>query len=291
MVMIIKNLRFPATEVHTKFFVPPNDKDKLLYIFKSEDDTVNDQLMRILQAASLLEKTADVDLLLPYLPYSRMDRPIPESGDPFSLKIYGDLLNTAKFSKVYTLDVHSDVAYACVDNLVNINIKDIINIGYPKDHEIYDKTLVIPDQGAAKRLYTLKSDFDNSVMAVKHRDTNDGSLKIECVVGDVKDRDCIIVDDICDGGGTFVLLANELYKRGAKSIELWVTHGIFSKGLDHLYDAGINKIRTTDETFDGVNDQEEASGDLNVVYRNGSVLKTYGIQQIRNNITKDLQYL
>ncbi len=83
------------------------------------------------------------------------------------------------------------------------------------------------------------------ISATKNRDSYTGRItNIKLNHTKVKDQKILIVDDICDGGGTFCMLADQLYKKGAKEVNLFTTHGIFSKGLKPLYEAQINRIFT-----------------------------------------------
>ena len=239
----IQVFNFPTGETHVKapsgYFHLINKN--ILYIPFEQNQNLNDWLMAILLATNVFHRRGvKLDLYIPYLPYSRQDRPTSQE-EPFSLKVIGGILNLQNYRRVYTLDVHSDVAYGCVNNLVNIEIDTILKKSAAK----FYPTLVIPDQGAYKRLSKISANFENTVTTIKHRDTNTGALEIRHLIGDVDGQDCLIVDDICDGGGTFVLLAKKLYSLGAKSVHLFVTHGIFSKGLNVLWDAGINSIHTT----------------------------------------------
>jgi ribose-phosphate pyrophosphokinase len=247
--------KFPAGEVHCK----TSRKDPLLQCLEGPDSmemvyiplegNLNDHLMKVLLVTNTQKrKFGKQTLFLPYLPYSRQDRPTSED-EPFSLEVIGDILNLQEYSKVYTLDAHSDVAYGCVNNLVNIGPEWVIRAAESirsTNQSFKEKILVIPDQGAYKRLSKLTHLFKDHVITIKKRNEATGHLVIKEVVGDVDDQDCLIVDDICDGGMTFTLLAKELFDRGAKSVELVVSHGIFSKGLQPLIQAGISRIYTTD---------------------------------------------
>ena len=236
--------KFPTGEVHCKISDPFS---QMLYV--PMQDNLNDYLMTVLLAIDANNRALKherFDVFMPYLPYSRQDRPT-SAGEPFSLKVVGNLLNQAPCRNIYTLDVHSDVAFACVDRLINIDAPVLDMLGI--NDKLARKTLVVPDQGAFKKLGKLSDKFANTVICVKHRDISTGHLAIQGLMGDVSGKDCLIVDDICDGGMTFILLSKYLHKQGAKSVELAVTHGVFSKGLVVLFDAGISKVYTTD-SFD-----------------------------------------
>ncbi len=252
--------KFPTGEAHVKI-----DRAGRNQLFVPMQDNLNDYIMMVLLAADVFKKSGSYkvegnfkganrfsttiinspfDVLLPYLPYSRQDRPT-SSREPFSLKVLGDLLRTTGCSRVITLDVHSDVAYGCIDNLVNIDVGSIWVDFFAKDVKS-GKSLVIPDQGAFKKLNKYSDHFSGTILGIKERNPANGHLTLSNLIGDIKGKDCLIIDDICDGGGTFILLAKELLGRGAKTVELAVTHGVFSKGVDCLFDSGISKIYTTD---------------------------------------------
>ena len=232
--------KFPTGEAHCKL----DGTDDVLCL--PMQPNLNDYLMTILLACDANHRARNgtpFDLSLPYLPYSRQDRPTSRV-EPFSLKVVGAMLNAAPCRRIYTLDVHSDVAFACVDRLVNV----------PQSHVVLpalgdrarDMMLVIPDQGAVKKATAYAASFAGVATALKHRDTATGRLEIEGLLGDVEARDCLIADDICDGGGTFIMLTDYLHRKGAKSIGLAVTHGIFTQGLEPLFAAGIEAVYTTD---------------------------------------------
>ncbi len=233
--------KFPAGEVHPKLKL--NGDLTKLALFLGENDNLNDLVMEILLSASM---NKGKKYFIPYLPYSRQDR-LTDDGGPFSLKAFGAMLNLFGLDEVKTLDVHSDVAFACIDNLVNVSIEEILlEFKFDKSHK--HSTLVIPDAGAYKKLSKL-SMFKNQVIGKKTRDTSTGELVFKGIDGNVKGEDCLVVDDICDGGGTFIALAKELFEAGANSVELFTTHGIYSKGEQVLFDAGIRQLYTTSSFF------------------------------------------
>jgi ribose-phosphate pyrophosphokinase len=182
---------------------------------------------------------------IPYFPYARQDR-VCNDGEAHSLKVFANMINSCKFDLVEVADPHSDVVEAVVDNLAIIKQSTIFDM-YIKGNLNMDKhvyTLVSPDAGATKKINNVAKAMECSyiVEASKVRDTATGNI-IETKVNDsVVGCHCLIVDDICDGGRTFIELAKKLKEGGAKTVSLYVTHGIFSKGLtplmehiDHVY--------------------------------------------------------
>ena len=189
-------------------------------------------------------------LVLPYIPYARQDR-IPTPGEALSIKVFAQLLNTLGYPKVYVLDPHSDVSTALIDNVCVIpqwNIWGVELIRLNAENELDKFDLISPDAGALKKIYKLQefvmeSRCNNIRVGMKHRDTETGQITGTSVDGEPKNKVGVVVDDICDGGRTFVELAKVIRKDYDKLI-LCITHGIFSKGFDELYEL-YDEIHTT----------------------------------------------
>jgi len=115
-------------------------------------------------------------------------------------------------------------------------------------------TLVAPDAGATKKVDTVAKHFGGLevIQGYKKRDTATGAITGIGFMGDVKGKDLLIVDDLCDAGGTFIGLGMKLKDAGAKAVGLYVSHGIFSKGIGALLNSCIDEIYTT-VSFETVN--------------------------------------
>jgi len=174
--------------------------------------------------------TTLIDLVMPYLPYARQDRAMT-TGESLALKVFCDLINGLKFRTVEVWDVHSDVALALLDRVVNKPVEQII-----QPEVLGDCILVAPDAGSLKKVSKVAQMFGRRmVRADKTRSVKDGSITGTVVYSEsVGYSDFLIVDDICDGGRTFIELAKELRKLTTGKINLYVTHGIFSKGFVEL---------------------------------------------------------
>ena len=190
-----------------------------------------------------------VDLRLGYIPYARQDR-VANDGEALSARAFGNLINMLDFTNVMVVDPHSEVSVSYINNVAVIHQYNILNT----NKELWDKIrkgdfmLVAPDSGSTSKVSDLSFYYYNNlfIQGKKIRDTKTGKLSGFSYEGDVKNRDLLIVDDICDGGGTFIGLTKELLDGGAKSVSLYVTHGIFSKGIDILINNGIKHIYTSD---------------------------------------------
>lgn len=189
------------------------------------------------------------DLYIPYFPAARQDR-VMIKGEPLSVKVYADIINGLAFKKVIVFDAHSEVTPAVLNNCeVITNHKFIAQVVEAIGNEVI---LISPDGGALKKIYKV-SEFLGGVEVVecsKSRNAKTGKLSgFKAYSDDLQRRDCLIVDDICDGGGTFIGLAEELKNKNAGKLYLAVSHGIFSKGFDEL-SKSFERIFTTNSVKD-----------------------------------------
>lgn len=178
----------------------------------------------------------DAELVLGYIPQARADR-VFSSGNPLPIKVFCDIINSCGFSKVTVLDPHSDVSPALINNVEVFTQDSLVKAVLPVIHKHLETfTLCAPDLGATKKTFDVmkKLGHDTYYQAVKIRDVETGDI-VKCdIVEDEVSGNILIVDDISDGGASFMYLAKELKAKGAKKVGLYVTHGIFPKGLDSL---------------------------------------------------------
>ena len=153
-------------------------------------------------------------------------------GEAFSIKVMARLINSIGARRVTIYDPHNDVTTALIDNVHVIEQHKLVPM-------LDGVTLVCPDAGAEKKIQKLKRPY---ISATKIRDPETGDITATHVYADdLTGNKCFIVDDICDGGRTFIELGKVLREKGAESVELYVTHGIFSKGFD-VFEGIIDKI-------------------------------------------------
>jgi len=178
----------------------------------------------------------EVILDLPYLPYARQDKEVSNKST-FALHTFARLLNSLEFTKVVVFDAHNySLSYELI-NCLDIVIPDI----EPLAKEL-NATVVYPDSGAGTRYQD--SSVGDVIICEKERDPLTGEIKGLLINDNIEAGTYLIADDICDGGRTFIEVAKKLYKFGATEVHLYVSHGIFSKGLQVLRDAGIKRIFT-----------------------------------------------
>ena len=230
---------------------PDNDTVTITHRINSFNDL--GLLMVAVNALRKIKSDIKLKLVLPYFPGARQDRVMVE-GEPLTVKVYTDTINSLEFSKVTILDPHSDVTPALLNNVQVIDnhkfVLSVLRDIYPKRNS-HPPILISPDAGSNKKIKDLGMYLSNfNVMDIvkcdKSRNVKTGEITDFVVyIDDLKGRDVIIVDDICDGGGTFLGLGQKLKEKGAGKMYLVVTHGIFSQGFKNLNEM-FEMVYTTD---------------------------------------------
>lgn len=204
------------------------------------------EFMQLAQLKDLLgEYGVTCDLKLPYLPYARQDKGT-NNNTTFALYPFAHLLNSLDFRDVEILDPHSNQALDWIANAratyPSLELARVII-------ETEASVLCYPDKGAVEKYTKIRElPYVNFpyMYGEKVRDQLTGNILSYEIKGNPAGMNVLIVDDICDGGMTFKLLAKDLLAAGAKSVVLFVTHGIFSKGVKTLIDSGITRVFTAD---------------------------------------------
>ena len=234
----IKRLQFPAGETLIALPInrPWNDA-RIILDFTSNNDLFDLALLvdAIRRHDSFSEHEINISLTMRYIPYARQDR-VCNPGESLSIKVVADFINSLNFKSVCAWDCHSDVTLALFNNMEHIS----------QDMLVYylavlrkGAVLVSPDVGAQKKIFKFSkahpNSFDKVICADKVRDPASGNIVSTSVNCEhIGDKDFLIMDDICDGGRTFIELAKVLRPLTNGDIYLYVTHGIFSAGLSEL---------------------------------------------------------
>lgn len=250
--------QFPGGEWHVDVgTILPRTKSVLITVRLLRAE----HIMQVLLAADALRRhgVQRIGLYTPYFPYARQDR-VAVVGDPLSISVMANLINSCKFDAVYILDAHSSVTPALIKNVQELDWESWVVSGPMSWIENWvtnwrdgksglPALLLAPDAGSAKKVdqiaHNLKLDV---VVARKYRDPGTGEVST-VLPGKLNGRHVVIIDDICDGGATFTSLAQHL-SSNSYSVHLVVTHGIFSKGLGPLFDAGFMSVHAS-ESFGG----------------------------------------
>ena len=206
------------------------------------------EIIDLLSLRKLL-KNQNISLHVPYMPYARQDKEVSNTST-FNLEVIADLINSMKFTTVSSVDVHNPKhTKQLIKRFINVPVSDfhadVISSSEPD-------FIVFPDSGAADRYHDSGTAHIPKIVCEKARDQLTGNIighkisggNLKYVGNPTK---FLIVDDLCDGGATFISVATIL--RSANTpviIDLCVTHGLFSKGREHLLTNGIDRLYTTD---------------------------------------------
>lgn len=232
--------KFPAGELIVNIEeIPRYTKTKMVVRYEDSDDLIG---ILLLNNALKNHKCIVEELVIPYFPYSRQDRVCSE-GDAFSLEEIAELIDMQCFDKVTTFDMHSNTVsdLGILENFNNVKqhtiwkeeIGNMVESILSSGDSVH---LIAPDEGSYKKAEKLSKILNIPVIRCsKVRDTSTGKL-LKFDVPDLVDIPDvgILVDDICDGGGTFLGIGEQLKSAGIETLVLCVTHGIFSKGLTKL---------------------------------------------------------
>lgn len=250
-----KKFKFPAGEVHTRCQLPWHED--ITDVLIAARLRTSDDIMELLQLTSIVrEHTNNISLFIPWVPFARYDRKM-EAGDCLPIKVFADLINAQNYKRVFVFNTHSFITLALINNCIECFLFKYINeaICNIEGRTFTKETsnlciLASPDDGARKKVDAIAKYYDRLIVNCdKVRDNTGKIINTKVDLNDVepKDKQFLIVDDICDGGATFIPIAAKLKELGAKTVSLYVTHGIFSKGFEPLIgkDAPIDKIFTT----------------------------------------------
>lgn len=209
---------------------------RIVALLKSADD-----VMALLMLTDALRRQAPmtpIHLDLPYVPYARQDR-VCNPGEALSAKVFCQLINSQNYASVNIDDPHSDVVPALLDRVQVIDASVHVAKVLCDPRFAEGVVLLAPDAGARKRVGNLAKRLGVAEIAFadKVRDPLTGSISNVRFPEIASDLPILVVDDICDGGRTFIELAraaSETANIGRERLNLYVTHGIYSRGLDDL---------------------------------------------------------
>lgn len=214
-----------------------NVRNKKIYIIQSTATPVAERLMELLVFIDALKKAKakEINLVIPYYGFCRQDR-IAKRGEPITAKLVATILETVGVSRIMTMDLHTPQITGFFSVPVD-NLSPIPLFGQyyrQKLEEIHVKTkdvvVVSPDHGSIHRARDLASEIPDSQLGIiDKRRPAPNTAEVVNVVGEVKGKTCVMIDDIIDTGGTVLASVAALYEHGAKAVLVGGTHGIFSK--------------------------------------------------------------
>ncbi len=219
-------------------------RGKEVYVVQSTSPPTNNNLMQLLIFTDALVRAsaAKIHAVIPYFGYARQDR--KQGGrQPITCKLVANLLTVAGVDRVITVDLHSPQEQGFFDIPVDDLRATQDLASYLIEENLTDLVVVSPDHGGATRARRLGNYLNVSLAIIDKRRTTPNQSKVEFVLGDVKDKNAIIIDDMIDTGGTIINAAKAIKEHGAKSVYILATHGIFSgQATNNLKQAVIDGI-------------------------------------------------
>ena len=256
--------RFNDMEIFVEIL--ENIRGEDVFFIQSTAYPTNDNIMEMLICLDALKRSSArrVTAVIPYYGYARQDRK-PGPRTPISAKLVADLIGTAGADRVLTLDLHAGQIQGFfnipVDHLyaTPVLVRDI-----QERYKNRDLMIVSPDVGGVVRARNFAKRLDTDLAIVDKRREKAGVSEVMNIIGSVDGRDCILVDDIVDSGGTLCNAAEALKKEGARSVSAYITHGVLSgKAVERVTGSVLDELVITDSI--GVRPEVASARNIRVV--------------------------
>lgn len=238
--------RFNDGESYCK--INENVRGTDVFLIQPTCPPVNENLMELLLMLDALKRASAsrITAVIPYYGYARQDRKT-EPRVPISAKLVADLITAAGASRVLVMDLH----VGQIQGFFNIPVDHLfaapVLLDYIREKNIPDLTIVSPDPGGVERARAFAKRLNATLAIVDKRRIKPNEAKVMYIVGDIKGRNPIIVDDMIDTGGSVIKSAEALKREGAKDIYACCTHPVFSKGaIENLANPLLKEIIVTD---------------------------------------------
>lgn len=228
-------------------------RGKSVFVIQSTSNPANDNLMELLLFVDALKRSSagEINLIIPYFGYARQDRRA-FGRQPISAKLVSNLISKAGADRIITFDIHSEQIVGFFDlPFDNLRAQGLIAREIERLN-VENLTIVSPDHGGVSRARSLAQMLDAPLAVIDKRRTGPNQAEAMFILGDVKDKNVIIFDDMVDSGGTVSSAAKKLKESGAKDVYLAVTHPVLSgtefnsnQALDNLRLSGIKHVITT----------------------------------------------
>ncbi|MEF9984822.1 MAG: ribose-phosphate pyrophosphokinase [Malacoplasma sp.] len=223
--------KFADGEILVKSKQTVREKDVLL--IQSTSNPVNDNLMELLISIDALKRASakSIFVLIPYYGYGRQDRK-SKGREPITCKLVASFLESAGANKVLLIDIHSEQTQGFFNIPVDtLRASVILLLEFIKKNKTDDNfCMVASDYGAVKKARDIATHLNLDLAIIDKRRPKPNVAEVCNVLGDIKDKNCLLIDDMIDTGGTIISAAMLLKKNGAKKVSMIATHGLFSNG-------------------------------------------------------------
>jgi ribose-phosphate pyrophosphokinase len=239
--------RFADMEVFVE--IMENVRGEDVFVMQSTSYPANDNLMELLITLDALRRGSArrITAVIPYFGYARQDR---KSGPrtPISAKLVANLITEAGAHRVLTMDLHAGQIQGFFDIPVdNLYAAPLFSRDIEEHYRGRDLMIVSPDVGGVLRARAIATRVNTDLAIIDKRRERAGVSEVMNVIGDVEGRDCVLIDDIVDSGGTLCNAAAALIENGARSASVYVTHGVLSGGaVARIASSPIEQLVITD---------------------------------------------
>jgi len=239
--------RFPDNEIYVE--INENIRGNSIFVVQSTSNPVNDNLMELLICIDALRRSSakNITAVIPYFGYARQDRKVvPRTA--ISAKLVSNLITDAGANRILSVDLHAGQIQGFFDIPVdNLFATPIFARHIKKNIKTNNLICVAPDVGGVERARALSRRINVGIAIIDKRRPTPGKSEVMNIVGNVKHKICVIVDDIIDSGGTIVNAAKALKDKGAKEIYVYITHAVLSgSAVDKIKESQIKKLIITD---------------------------------------------
>ena len=239
--------RFADGEIYIE--INENIRGNSVFVIQSTSNPANDNLMELLLVIDALKRSSakTITAVIPYFGYARQDRKVAPRTS-ISAKVVANLLTNAGANRIVTVDLHAGQIQGFFDMPVdNLFTTPLFSKFIKKKISSKNLICVSPDMGGVARTRGLSKFLNSGLAIIDKRRPAPGKSEVMNVIGNVKNKTCILVDDIIDSGGTIVNAASELKKRGAKDVHVYVTHGVLSgNAVEKIKKSSIKNLVVTD---------------------------------------------
>ena len=239
--------RFADGEIYIE--INENIRGNSVFVIQSTSNPANDNLMELLLVIDALKRSSakTITAVIPYFGYARQDRKVAPRTS-ISAKVVANLITNAGASRVVTVDLHAGQIQGFFDMPVDNLFTTPIFAKYNKKKKKNKKLICVsPDVGGVQRTRGLATRIKADLAIIDKRRPRAGQSKVMNIIGNVKDKTCIIVDDIIDSGGTIVNAVEALKKAGAIEVFVFITHAVLSgTAVDKIKKSKIKKLIITD---------------------------------------------
>lgn len=240
--------RFSDGEISVQ--INENVRGADVFIIQSTCDPTNDNLMELIVMVDALRRASAgrITAVIPYFGYARQDRRVRSARVPITAKVVADFLSSVGVDRVLTVDLHAEQIQGFFDVPVDNVFGSPVLLEHMKQQQFDNPVMVSPDIGGVVRARAMAKLMDDADLAIiDKRRPKANESQVMHIIGDVAGRDCIMVDDMIDTGGTLCSAAAALKKHGAKRVFAYATHPVFSgNAIENLSNCDIDEVVVTD---------------------------------------------